>query len=117
MSSTHKDLLVWQESMELSVDIYRFSKTLPASEKYGLASQMQRAVTSIPANIAEGAGRNGRKEFSRFINIARGSASELETHLELCHRLGYLKDEDNIQLTAKLSSVGRLLTGLAKAIQ
>src|SRR5699024_69885 len=84
---THKDLKVWQDSMELVEMVYIFSKTLPKDEMYGLTSQIKRSAVSIPSNIAEGAGRKGEAEWIRFLYIALGSLTELETQLELCKRL------------------------------
>ena len=84
----HTELQVWKRSMELVEEVYRLTATLPQSEKYGIISQMNRAAISIPSNIAEGAGRNTLKEYLRFLHIATGSASELETLLQLTKRLG-----------------------------
>ncbi|MBR5685205.1 MAG: four helix bundle protein [Muribaculaceae bacterium] len=89
-SSEFRDLIVWQKSMDLAVDIYRIVKYLPKDETYALADQMRRAVVSIPSNIAEGQGRITSKEFIRFLSVARGSLSELSTQIELCERLQYL---------------------------
>lgn len=76
-----KDLLVWQRSIELVTEIYRITKELPASEAYGLGSQMQRAAVSIPSNIAEGYKRKSRSEYLQFLRIAEASAAELETQV------------------------------------
>jgi len=86
---THKDLIVWQKSVDLVVDIYKLCEEFPATEKYGLSSQIQRAAVSIPSNIAEGAGRNSTKEYIRFLNIAQGSLSELETQLIISEKIGF----------------------------
>ena len=86
---THKDLEVWKLSIELVVKVYQLTSEFPVEEKYGLRSQMNRAVVSVPSNIAEGAGRATSKEFIRFLDIANGSLSELETQLIICHRLEY----------------------------
>ena len=86
---THKDLVVWQKSIDLVVDIYKLCEEFPATEKYGLSSQIQRAAVSIPSNIAEGAGRNSTKEYIRFLNIAQGSLSELETQLIISEKIGF----------------------------
>ena len=87
----YKDLEIWKRSMVLTKEVYTISKKLPTSEKYGLISQMQRASSSIPTNIAEGSGRNTKKEYIRYINIANGSLYELETQLLLTEDLGYYK--------------------------
>jgi len=81
--TSHKDLKVWQESMTLVTQIYKISEDFPKHEIYGLSSQIRRAAVSIPSNIAEGAGRKGENEFTRFLYIALGSLSEVETQLEI----------------------------------
>lgn len=87
---SHRDLIVWQKSMDLVVSVYKATETYPKSETYGLASQTRRAATSIPANVAEGQGRRLPKEFLCFLANARGSLWELDTHLESATRLGFL---------------------------
>lgn len=87
---TIKDLKVWQKSMDLAVASYRASADFPQDEKFGLVSQIRRAATSVPANIAEGFGRWNSREFARFLSIAGGSLRELETHFHIAQRLGYL---------------------------
>ena len=93
---THKDLLVWQRSIDLVVSIYEVTRSFPQSELFSLTSQIRRCATSIPANIAEGSGRRGNNEFKQFLYIALGSATELETHLILSEKLGYIKEGDLI---------------------
>jgi len=88
----HHELQVWQEAMALVKEIYRITASFPKEEVYALTSQMRRAAVSIPSNIAEGAARNGDKEFLQFLAIARGSLSELETQLLIANDLGYLGD-------------------------
>jgi four helix bundle protein len=90
MIRNHKDLAVWREGMRIAEDVYRISARLPLDERFGLKLQLRRAAASIAANIAEGAGRGSRIEFARYVSIARGSVCELETHLLLCERLGFL---------------------------
>ena len=89
--NTHKDLEVWKKAIDFSEMIYSITKTYPNDEKFGLVSQMRRAVVSISANIAEGAARKTRKEFVQFLYIARGSASELDTLLEISDRTNMAK--------------------------
>jgi len=84
---THKDLTVWQKSMDLVEKIYKITNNLPKSELFGLISQMQRSAVAIPSNIAEGAKREHRAEYVQFLSIANGSASELETQLILTSKL------------------------------
>ena len=77
----YRDLVVWQEAMDLVVATYRIAARLPRGEQYGLVNQMQRAAVSVPANIAEGHGRSGCREYLHHLSVARGSLMELETHL------------------------------------
>ena len=90
MIETYRDLKVWQKAMDLVVEIYQITKKFPKEELFSLTSQIQRAVTSVPANIAEGHGRLYRPEYIRFLSIARGSLTETETHLQIAIRLGYI---------------------------
>lgn len=91
---SHRDLIVWQKSMDLVVAVYRATDAFPKSETYGLTSQIRRAAASIPANIAEGQGRRLSGEYLQFLANARGSLLELDTHLEIAHRLEIL-DQSN----------------------
>jgi four helix bundle protein len=86
---TFRDLLVWQKSHALALNIYRATARFPKSEQYGLVAQMQRAAVSVPANIAEGFGRSSKLEKRRFLNIAQGSLEELRYYVILAHDLGY----------------------------
>ncbi len=92
MIQSHKDLKIWQNSILFVKDIYSITSSFPAEERFGLTNQMRRAAVSIPSNIAEGAGRNGKKEWVRFLHIALGSISELETQLEIARVLGFIHD-------------------------
>jgi four helix bundle protein len=116
MVKTFKDLIVWQEAINLVEMVYLQTRTFPKEEMYGLTSQMRRAAVSIPANIAEGNGRQSRKEYLRFLSIANGSTKELETHILIAERLNFLTKEVSEQLQAQLQSVGRLLTALRKSL-
>ena len=89
MGKPHEQLEVWKSAMQLVKAVYQMTAVFPAEERYGLAQQMRRAAVSIPSNIAEGAGRNGAKEFLNFIGISRGSLAELETQLQLSVMLGF----------------------------
>jgi four helix bundle protein len=84
---THKDMRLWSKAMDMTEAIYRLTCALPTDERFGLTAQMRRAAVSIPSNIAEGAARGTTTEFIRFVMIARGSLSELETQLNLVERL------------------------------
>ena len=92
--NNYRDLKVWQKSMDLAEKVYMLTSTYPKEEKYGLISQIQRSVISIPSNIAEGAGRNSNKEFRNFLGIANGSVNELATQLTLSMRIGYVKENE-----------------------
>ena len=107
---SYKELLVWQRSIALARDVYAYTSQLPQSEKYGLASQMQRAVVSIPSNIAEGYDRNNRKEFLQFLGIALGSSAELETQLLISH-LVYVGISQN-HISQTLVEVRKMLQSL-----
>ncbi len=108
----HKDLIVWQKSMDLLVEVYRLVKKLPKEETYALSDQMRRAAVSIPSNIAEGRGRSSEKDYLRFLFIARGSRAELETQLMACLRLNYLA-EDDIEFALSLcDEVGKMLNSI-----
>ncbi|MDR1699281.1 MAG: four helix bundle protein [Prevotellaceae bacterium] len=113
---THKDLLVWQKSMDFVVDIYAITKSFPNSELFALTNQIRRCVTSIPANIAEGLGRKGNKEFIHFLHVALGSATELETFLIIAQRLNYIDDHIFEKLDASLTEIIRMTIGLIKSI-
>ena len=112
-----KQLRVWHESHHLTLGLYRETRAFPREEMYGLTSQIRRAAASIPANVAEGCGRRSDGEFTRFLQIARGSASELEYHLLLSHDLGLLTDERFEEMNNKLVEVQRMLTALVQRVQ
>ena len=111
---THRDLDVWKMSTELAIDLYKITETFPASEKFGLVSQIRRASVSICSNIAEGAARFHDKEFVHFLYISLGSVSEIETQLEISTRLGFVKSI--IQQTETLRRIRKMLQGLIKSI-
>jgi four helix bundle protein len=93
---TFRDLKIWQNGMEVASTVYAVTNSYPEEERYGLKSQARRAAVSIPANIAEGCARNHRGEFRQFLYISLGSLAELQTLLELSHRLKFLSDEDRL---------------------
>jgi len=114
---SHKDLDVWQLAVDLAQDVYEVSKRFPKDEQFGMTSQMRRAAVSIAANIAEGAARNGQREFSQFLYIALGSASELETHLEVSRRVGLVPEGDFERLDSLLARVAQMLRGLNRSVK
>jgi four helix bundle protein len=103
-----KELRVWGESHRLTLRLYKETRSFPREETYGLTSQIRRAAASIPANVAEGCGRRSDGELTRFLQIARGSASELEYHLLLSRDLGFLTDEKFQEVQSKLVEVQRM---------
>jgi four helix bundle protein len=110
----HQKLEAWRKALDLVIEIYKHTEKFPREERFGLTSQLRRAAVSIPANIAEGAGRLSKKEFAHFLSNSQGSASELETELIIAHRLGYLDELSFSELTLKLERIGRLITGLTQ---
>jgi four helix bundle protein len=110
--SGHRDLAAWQKAMALVTEIYRVTREFPKEELYGLVSQLRRAAVSVPSNIAEGYGRNSRNELHQFVGHARGSLAEVETQIEIAKELGYLSGVTAEGLLARISEVGRVLTGL-----
>lgn len=114
---SYRELRVWQASMELVTDCYKATKSFPKSETYGLSSQLQRAAVSIPANIAEGKGRHHLKEYLHHLSIAHGSLLELETLLEIAHRLGYLNAERPGMFSERTASLGKMLNALMASLR
>src|SRR5436189_2788062 len=112
---SYRDLLVWQKG--IVVVSYRATATFPKSETYGLISQIRRAATSIPANIAEGYGRGSRKEYLQFLQIAQGSLKELETHLIVSEKLLYLTASQTERLLTKRGELGRMLGSLIRKLK
>jgi len=110
---TFEDLLVWQKSHALVLDIYRHSARFPRSEIYGLTSQMRRAAISIPANIAEGFKKRGKADKARFMNIAQGSLEETRYYLILVRDLGYLESDN---LLSQVEETSRLLESYSRTI-
>lgn len=116
-TQNHRDLKVWQISVDLVETVYRLSRDWPNHELYGLVSQARRASVSVPANIAEGAGRKSTGEFIQFVGIARGSLAELETLLVVAGRLDYLEREPLEHLLTDIAEVGRMLSGLMQSLR
>ena len=95
MVKDYHELNVWQLSMNLCEKVYGLVREFPVDERFALCDQLRRAVVSVPSNIAEGNGRNSRSEYARFLSIARGSVSEVQTQLELAERFGYVSQFPN----------------------
>lgn len=112
---SHKDLKVWQESMDLVTEIYRISDFFPENEKYGLISQIRRCAISIPSNIAEGCARKGNRELLQYLYISLGSLAELETQYEIAQNLNYINESEEIR--NKIIFIRIMLSNLIKSIK
>ena len=112
-----KDLKVWVKAHEATLAIYQSTRGFPREEIYGLTSQMRRAAVSVAANIAEGCGRRSDAELHRFLQIARGSASEVEYHLLLARDLRFVTDIEFRRLEARVVEVQRMLTSLVRRLR
>jgi len=111
-----RKLDVWHEAHQFVIDAYRASSSFPQREAFGITSQLRRSAASIPANIAEGCGRTGEAELTRFLRIAAGSASESEYYLLLAKDLGYLKDDDYKSLEKQVCRLKRMIFGLVNSM-
>ena len=111
----HYRLEAWKEAMALVKSVYEVSRRFPAEEHYGLTAQVQRSAVSVPSNSGEGAARSGSGEFAQFLNISRGSLSELETQLLIAVELACL--ERNHPVFLSVDRVSRLVTGLHKSVK
>lgn len=108
----YRQFSVWQKSHELTLEIYKITKNFPGQEQYGLTNQMRRAACSIPANIAEGASRLSEAEFTRFLEIAMGSANEVSYFLLLSYDLNYIETPSYNQLSTNIDEIQRMLRAL-----
>lgn len=111
-----RELNIWQLGKQIVINIYEISKNFPLSERFGLATQMQRAAVSIPSNIAEGFNRFQNKEYKRFLYIALGSCAELETQVEISFDLNYISKEKRDSLIDQVDHESRMLTNLIKRL-
>lgn len=114
---SYRDLLVWQKSMDLAVEIHPIAIAFPKVELFGLTSQLTRAATSIPSNIAEGHGRRTTGDFLYFLSISRGSLNEVETQLTLALRYDYISSAVHDHLLERSGEVGRMLNGLIESLE
>lgn len=117
MSSSYRDLRVWQHSMELVVRVYTATQCFPKQEVYGLVSQMRRAAVSIPSNIAEGKGRLTDRDRAHFFSQARGSLLELETQILIAEKLNFISDPIARPLLTLSHETGRMLNALLESIR
>lgn len=113
---SYQDLVVWQKSMDVAVATYSLTRTWPKEELYGLTSQARRAASSVPANIAEGYGRDSTASYQQFLRIAQPSTTELETHLHLAQRIGLTSPEAVTPILSLTEAVGKMLRQLIKRL-
>jgi len=113
----HERLVVWNQSIKFVKEIYEATRAFPDAERYGIVSQMRRAVVSIPCNISEGASRKTRKEYVQFLYISRGSLSETETLLHISEQLKFIEKPTYDGLRSKTESLGKMLTALITALK
>ena len=111
------ELKVWQRSHALALDLYRTTATFPETERFGLVSQIRRAATSVPANIAEGSKRATRKDYARFLNVAEGSAAELEYLMILARDLGLIAADQGSRFCDELQEIARMLFRLRSRVE
>ena len=113
---THHDLEVWKKSINFVTSVYKLTEDYPKTEIYGLTNQVRRAVVSVPSNIAEGAARTSKKEFSHFLSISLGSLSEVETQLIISRNLNMLANEPFENLNTQLIEIRKMIIGLKKSL-
>jgi four helix bundle protein len=114
---SYRDLRVWREAMDLAEACYRLAAKFPRDKLFGMTTQVRRASVSIPANIAEGYGRNSKGAYGQFLRIAQGSLKELETHLLLAERVGLVTNDATAPILASCGSLGRMLRSLIRSIE
>lgn len=117
MERAHYKLDLWMKSVDLVVEVYNLTSSFPEAEKFGLIPQIRRTAVSIPSNIAEGAARETKKEFNKFLSIAQGSASELETQFIICERLKYIDNSTLEAVLSKTADITRMIVGLKKSLR
>ena len=106
--NNYKDLKLWQKSVDLAVEVYKVTNSFPKEEMYGLTSQIKRSAVSIPSNIAEGAGRNTKKDFNNFLGISTGSSCELDTQLIIACRIGFMKESSLQALQKQIDEIQKM---------
>ena len=110
-------MIVWQKAMGMVENIYTLTQLLPKEELFSLTNQIRRAAISVPSNIAEGYGRQSKKEYQQFLSIANGSVCEIETQLLLCVRIGYLTEENTKDTFQLLSEIGKMITAIKQKLK
>ena len=114
---SYRDLQVWQLGMDLAEACYLLTKRFPKDELFGMTSQIRRAASSVPANIAEGYGRDSKGEYVQFLRVGQGSLKELETHLTLSRRVGLMPESDTKNVLEECDHLGRMLHRLIRSLQ
>ena len=114
---SYRDLIVWQKSMHWVTLVYSLTSKIPESEKFGLISQIRRSSVSIPSNIAEGYGRNYKKDYSRFLQISRGSLFECQTQIEIALNLGFISREDCKEINDFSTEIEKMLNSLINKLK
>ena len=113
----YKELVVYQRAYRFAISIYKYAKTMPQEERYGLVGQLQRCATSIPLNIAEGYGKDDSKsEIKRYLKMAKGSCAEMDVLLDICKDVGYMEQEDHAKYADEISQISRMLYQLVKSL-
>ncbi|MCR4965696.1 MAG: four helix bundle protein [Bacteroidales bacterium] len=113
---SYKELIVWQKAMDMVANVYKLTQDLPKEELFALTSQIRRAAISVPSNIAEGYGRQSKKEYLHFLSVANGSVCEIETQLLLCAKIGYLSEESIKETLQTLSEIGKMIFSIRQKI-
>ena len=112
-----KQLTVWKRAYQLALDTYRVTGGFPPAERFGLVSQLRRAMVSVASNIAEGCGRQGDAELARFLRYARGSITEVECQLLVARDLGFVPQETWLRMNAEAQEISRMLNGLIVSLR
>jgi four helix bundle protein len=113
---SYRDLRVWNTAVELTLEVYKITESLPLSERFGLTTQLRRAAISVASNIAEGHARSTRGEYRNFVSIARGSVVEIEVQLFLAEQLGYVESPMLIKAREYCNAISRMITNLKRAL-
>lgn len=113
----YRDLLVWQQGIDLVTEVYKLTRLFPSDERHALCNQMQRASVSVPSNIAEGHARSSRKEFLHFLSVSLGALAELETHLTIANNLDYITQGKKRKIIDTTDLLGKRIRSLQKSLQ
>lgn len=114
---SYRDLIAWQKSFSLGLDVYRLTRELPDAERFGLISQLRRGAVAVPSNIAEGYGRQSTADYIRFLRVARGCLYEMDTQLLFVVELGYIEAQRCAELQDRLNECGRVIAGLIRSLE